>query len=277
MKYYLIAAKGKHRGFPVPITVDLFMMGSDKVCQLQSNLPGVAPRHCALVTRENKVFVRDWNSGEPTLINGELVPPGEEWPVHAGDRLEFGPLKFLIQLREKPLSQRDLEEWALKCLDVESERATIESDDDSESEKHRLTQRFYDASQAAATMIDKLQEMRGVVKGRLRVSIVEGVTIIHFNDVSLVEEAEIALIHKEIHDHLTRPNLRVLLDFKNVQRMSSAAVRMVLDLHRWIQSRGSTMALCRLRPELRGVMDTLNVSQPVPYFADKKVALAARW
>ncbi len=276
MKYYLIVANGKRKGFPIPITVDLFLMGSDKVCQLRSGLPGIAPEHCGLVSRGTKVFIRDWDSGEPTLLNGELVPPGGEWPVHAGDRLTVGPLEFVFQFREKALSQRDLEEWALKCLDVDSERESREGDDDWDDPRH-LQQRFVDASQAAATMFDKLQEMRGIVKGRLRVSHEEGVTVIRFNDVYLVEPSEIALVKKEVFDNVTRPNLRVLLDFKNVQRMSSVAVEMIVEVYRWLRLRGSSLALCRIRPDLRGILDTLNVLQPVPHFGDKRTAMTEKW
>src|SRR5437016_3033130 len=121
MKYYLILATGKRKGMPIEIKVDLFMIGTLKHCQFRSQLEGVAPEHCALVTRGSKVFVRDWDSALPTLLNGELVPPGKEWPVHAGDRLTVGPFEFVFQWQEKELSRRDLEEWALKCLDVDHE------------------------------------------------------------------------------------------------------------------------------------------------------------
>jgi anti-anti-sigma factor len=272
-KVYLIVAKGKKKGFPIPIKVDLFVIGSDKVCQLRCKDTG--PEQCAVVTREKKVFLRDWDSGYPTLVNDELVPPGGEWPLHLGDRLTVGNLEFVVQFQEKALSQRDLEEWALRCLDVDNEREGREAD---EEEEQFMSQRFINASQAAATMFDRLQDMRGIIKGRLRVSHEEGATVLRFNDVNLVEESELALVKKEISDNLTRPNLRVLLDFKNVRRMSSTAVEMLLELFRSLRQRGSTMALCRLRPDLRGeILRTLNVLQPVPHFADKRSALAERW
>src|SRR5437868_11282951 len=57
MKFYLIVAKGKHKGMPIEIKVDLFLIGAKKICQLHSNKPGVGEEHCALVTRERKVFL----------------------------------------------------------------------------------------------------------------------------------------------------------------------------------------------------------------------------
>jgi anti-anti-sigma factor len=275
MKFYLIVAKGKKKGLPIPIKVDLFVIGTDKMCQLRTDLTDVGPEHCALVTRDNKVFIRDWDSGFPTLVNGDLVPPGMERPMHAGDRITISKMQFVIQFQEKLLSQRDLEEWALHCLDVDNERESREADDEDEE---LLSQRFIDASQAAATMFDRLQDMRGVVKGRLRVSHEFGATVIRFNDINLVEESELALVKSEVYDHINRPNQRVLLDFKNVRKMSSAAVEMIVELFRNLRQRGSQLALCRLRPELRrNILDTLNVIQPVPYYTDKKAALSDRW
>ena len=57
------------------------------------------------------------DSGNSTLVNGTAIPSASEWPLHAGDYLEVGSLEFQIQVREKGLSQKDLEEWASSCLE----------------------------------------------------------------------------------------------------------------------------------------------------------------
>ncbi|HXG10955.1 MAG TPA: FHA domain-containing protein [Gemmataceae bacterium] len=271
-KLYLIVASGKHQGMPIPIKIDLFLIGSDPMCQLRSRLPGIGGQHCAIVTRDNKVFVRDLNSGQPTLVNGELVPPGEEWPLHAKDRLVVGPLEFIVQFREKPLSQRDLEEWALKCLDTADVQKPVETLNE---EFEQFSEKASSAAQAAEAILDRLMIKRGVVKGRLRIALDSGITVCRFNDIYLVDEAEIALVRKELTDNLARPNLRVLLDFKNVKRMSTAAVEMIRELYSWLRPWGSTMALCRLRPELQGILHTMGI--PVKHFADKKTALTTKW
>jgi anti-anti-sigma regulatory factor len=272
MKFYLIVAGGKRKGLPIPITVDLFLLGSDKMCQLRSRLDGIGTQHCALVSRERKVFVRDMDSGEPTLLNGATVPPGEEWPLHAGDHLTVGPLEFVLQFREKPLSQRDLEEWALRCLDVDQER------DIPEEEDFRGIRRKQDtAAKSAEQILSMLQAKRGVVMGRLRIGREENVTLVRFNDVYLVEESEVALVKKELYENLNRSNLRVLLDCKNVKRMATAAVTMIDELASWLQPWGSTLALCRVRPELQDILPQLSLHNNIVHFRDKREALAARW
>src|SRR5262245_1256270 len=94
MKFYLIVAKGRKRGFPIAVEVDLFLIGSDKMCQLRK--PSLGPKHCAFVTRDKKVFTRDMDSGRETLVNGFAIPAGEEWPIYAGDVVGVGPLEFLV-------------------------------------------------------------------------------------------------------------------------------------------------------------------------------------
>jgi anti-anti-sigma regulatory factor len=267
MKFYLIVARGPKHGMPIPITIDLFLLGADEMCQLRN--ANLGAKQCALVTRQKKVFIQDLDSGRPTLVNSVVMRPGEEWPLHAGDRINVGRLEFMIQYHEKPLSQRDLEEWAARCLDIdENKELGIEEDEEFRPPSN--------ASQAAQSIVDKLSAQRGVVKGRLRVGIDQGITTVRFTDRHLVEEAEIVLVKNELCANLGRPNLRVLLDLKNVRRLSTSAAVMLTDVYRWLRHHGSTMAMCRIRPELQEILGVLRVEN-IPTFADKRIALTARW
>jgi anti-anti-sigma regulatory factor len=132
-------------------------------------------------------------------------------------------------------------------------------------------------AQAAASILDQLQARRVVVMGRLRIGREGQVTVVRFNDVYLVEGAEVALVRKELGDDLSQPNLRVLLDFKNVQRMSTAAVVMVDGLCSRVRGRGGSVALCRMWPEIAGILGTLALHNHTRVFPDKPTALAVRW
>jgi anti-anti-sigma regulatory factor len=267
MKFYLIVAKGSKQGMPIPIEIDLFLVGSDRMCQLRKKSLG--SRHCAFVTRDKKVFVRDMDSGQLTLVNGSAIAPGAEWPLHPGDRIAVGPLEFMIQFREQAMNKKDLEEWAVGCLDVQKE-VEDDADEDFISDKYKT------ASSAAQSMINQLNAMKGEVKGRLRIGMDRGITVIRFNDSMLVDESEIAMIKKELCDNLSKPNLRVLLDLKNVRRLSSQAVVMLADILRWLHPWGSEMAVCRIRPELESALGILKVENMI-VFKDKKAAFTSKW
>jgi anti-anti-sigma regulatory factor len=274
MKFYLIVAKGKKQGMPIPVDVDLFLIGSGPVCQLRAIHDDIGEQHCAVVTRGRKVFVSDLDSGHPTFVNAEVLQPGIEWPLHSGDVLEAGPLKFVVQYREKALSQRDLEEWALSCLDQHSERKREFSKVASE-EFH--SEQYEAAASAAAAILDGMNAQRGVVKGRLRISREGGITVVRVNDVYLVEDAELALINHELHEHLDHHNQRVLIDMKNVRRMSSQAAEMFAHLKSWLAPKSSRMAFCRLRPEFEQMFRSYAVTHDLPMFAEKPKALSGKW
>lgn len=264
MKLYLIVAKGSKKGMPIPITADLFLIGADRICQLRKASLGA--KHCAVVIRARKVFVRDMDSGLPTVINGEAMHAGDECPVQAGDRIEVGPLEFMVQYREQPLSQRDLEEWAASCLDVD--RVNEIDDEDDEYYTPPTT-----ATGAAQAIIDRLQAQKGLVKGRLRIGREADVTVVRVNVRTLVEEAEVTQLRKELCDSLNRSNLRVLLDLKNVKRMSTAGVMMLIEFNRWLKPWGNTLALCRIRPDLLKMLGTLHDEQ-IRTFPDRDTAIA---
>ena len=48
------------------------MISPDKECQLRN--PNLGPKQCAFVTRDKKVFIRDFDSGHVTLVNGTVIP-----------------------------------------------------------------------------------------------------------------------------------------------------------------------------------------------------------
>lgn len=275
MKFFLIVTKGKKRGLPIPIEVDLFLIGTTGMCQLRAAHDDIGEQHCAFAVRGEKVFLRDMGSGKATMVNGEVMPPSEEWPLHKGDRVAVGPLEFMINFREKQLNQRDLEEWALKQLDedtgpkasaleVLAREANMVVEEDS-------------ASSVANAIIGKLNAAKGVVRGRLRISQEGPITIVRIQDVYLVDDAELVHLKKELHDNLKSPNLRVLLDFKNVRRMSTAAADMFGEFTQWLRRQGSTLAMCRLRPDLKGMLEGLQSMYTFRMYADKDAASAERW
>src|SRR5262249_46203456 len=186
-------------------------------------------------------------------------------------------LELLMQFREKQLAQKDTEEWALKALDQDSQREVEEFTDQMEAPLPRAAGAPATAAAAAASILDKLQLQRGIVRGRLRVSENSGVTVIRFNDTHLVDESEITFLQREIFGSINHPRTRVLLDFKNVRRMSSHAAEMIHDVSRRVRAQNGTVALCRVRQEIRGILETLGVFHVMRYFDDRKSALAGEW
>src|SRR5947199_9301821 len=92
----MVLSAGKAAGQTIPITLPQFIIGRDPQCQLRPASAVISKRHCALLVRGDKAFVRDFDSTNGTFVNDEPVK-GERQLSHA-DRLKVGPLLFDVQL-----------------------------------------------------------------------------------------------------------------------------------------------------------------------------------
>jgi pSer/pThr/pTyr-binding forkhead associated (FHA) protein len=96
MKLSLVVAQGIHQGKVIPVPVAQFLIGRDEGCQLRPASPAISKRHCAILTRNGKVHVRDFGSTNGTFVNDIQVTGEQE--IKDGDRLKIGPLEFKFKL-----------------------------------------------------------------------------------------------------------------------------------------------------------------------------------
>jgi hypothetical protein len=69
----LVTSHSKGAGKVIPITFSQFLIGRDPQCQLRPASPVISKRHCALLVRGGKVFLRDFDSTNGTFINDQQV------------------------------------------------------------------------------------------------------------------------------------------------------------------------------------------------------------
>src|SRR5262245_35593720 len=96
MKVSLVVSQGVHQGKSIPIPVAQFLIGRDETCQLRPSSPAISKRHCAILVKSGKVFVRDFGSTNGTFVNDS--PVAGEVEVQDQDRLKVGPLEFELRL-----------------------------------------------------------------------------------------------------------------------------------------------------------------------------------
>jgi pSer/pThr/pTyr-binding forkhead associated (FHA) protein len=90
----IVLSDGKAKGHAIPITLSQFLIGRDPQCQLRPGSAAISKRHCAILVKGGKVYVRDFDSTNGTLINDEPVK-GERQLRH-DDTLKIGPLAFRV-------------------------------------------------------------------------------------------------------------------------------------------------------------------------------------
>jgi pSer/pThr/pTyr-binding forkhead associated (FHA) protein len=96
----IILSQCKWQGKAVAVRRFPFLIGRGSNCQFRVTSARMAERHCELLGKSERVWVRDVHSGGRTFLNGWRVTGKQE--LHHGDRLQVGPLEFGVRLTPTP-------------------------------------------------------------------------------------------------------------------------------------------------------------------------------
>src|SRR5436190_12396712 len=92
----VVLSEGKASGQSIPITLSQFVIGRDPQCNLRPASAIISKRHCAVLQKAGKFFVRDFDSTNGTFVNeGQIKGQGE---LKNDDTLKVGPLTFRVQI-----------------------------------------------------------------------------------------------------------------------------------------------------------------------------------
>ncbi len=92
----VVLTPGPNEGKVLEIKLSQFVVGRDPQCHLRPASPMISKRHCAVLQREGKAFIRDFGSTNGTFVNDE--PVKGELELHPGDHLKIGPLLFEVRI-----------------------------------------------------------------------------------------------------------------------------------------------------------------------------------
>jgi pSer/pThr/pTyr-binding forkhead associated (FHA) protein len=91
-----VVTEGKQQGKRLPITLPQFVIGRDPQCHLRPASPSISKRHCAILQRENRAFVRDFDSTNGTFVNDRQIKG--EIELQHGDQLRIGPIILTVHV-----------------------------------------------------------------------------------------------------------------------------------------------------------------------------------
>jgi predicted component of type VI protein secretion system len=92
----VVLTPGKWQGRTIPITAPEFLIGRDPQCHLRPASVVISKRHCSVLVRDQKVFVRDLDSTNGTFLNDRQIKG--EIELLDGDQLRVGPLAFFVRI-----------------------------------------------------------------------------------------------------------------------------------------------------------------------------------
>lgn len=94
----LIVANGSHHGDAIPIAQNPFVIGRSESSGLRIKSSSVSRKHCAIVAREGKFYVKDLGSRNGTLVNGQRLTDGKARRLRSGDTLQVGKIQLVMQI-----------------------------------------------------------------------------------------------------------------------------------------------------------------------------------
>ncbi len=118
--------------------------------------------------------------------------------------------------------------------------------------------------------------MSSQVGGRRRRLVVEedinGVTIVNFVDKKILDEQNIQQLGEELSGLADGPR-KVLLNFANVEYLSSAALGKLITANKTIGAAGGKLRLCSIHPQIYEVFKITKLNKLFNIFKDEQAAL----
>jgi pSer/pThr/pTyr-binding forkhead associated (FHA) protein len=98
MKVILKVLVGKSTGKEIAIPAPRFLIGRSNDCHLRPKSDSISRNHCTILTRKDRVMVRDLNSRNGTFVNGERI--SDDAQIRDGDQLQVGKLEFQVIVKK---------------------------------------------------------------------------------------------------------------------------------------------------------------------------------
>ena len=113
-------------------------------------------------------------------------------------------------------------------------------------------------------------------KSRLEVEEIGDVTVVNFVDRKILDEQNIQIIGEQLFELVdVQGRKKILLDFKNVDYLSSAALGKLITLNKKATTSGGKLVLCNIRPEIKEVFEITKLDKFFKIKEDEQVGLQA--
>ena len=94
MKLKLKVLQGASANQEITVPVAKFLVGRGEECHLRPKSPAISRHHCAILTANGQVAVKDLGSKNGTFVNEQRIEGVQT--VNSGDIVAFGPLTFEV-------------------------------------------------------------------------------------------------------------------------------------------------------------------------------------
>ena len=111
---------------------------------------------------------------------------------------------------------------------------------------------------------------------RLEVEDVGDITIVNFTDRKILDEQNIQLIGEQLFGLVDESGRKkILLNFGNVEYLSSAALGKLITLHKKLQAAGGKLILCNIAAQIFDVFEITKLDKFFKIHKEEQAALQA--
>ena len=113
-------------------------------------------------------------------------------------------------------------------------------------------------------------------KKRIEVGEVGDVAVVEFIDKRILDEQNIQLIGEQLFDLVDNQNKRsILLNFSNVEYLSSAALGRLMSLHKKLQAVSGQLKLCNIKSNIEEAFKITKLDKILKIYPSEEAALEA--
>ena len=137
---------GKSKGKKILLPEHLVTFGKAPGCTIRHNSKTISDRHCSLLPTCRGIVVTDLGSQFGTFIDGEQIPPNEEFLLRPNSVLWIGELQFRLIGEDTTLedAQNRVQSWSAKQeKNQEHGKRVIEAGKDTATEAAQVIQQFW--------------------------------------------------------------------------------------------------------------------------------------
>ncbi len=111
---------------------------------------------------------------------------------------------------------------------------------------------------------------------RLEVEHIGDVTVVNFVDRKILDEQNIQIIGEQLFSLVDEEGWRkILLNFGNVEYLSSAALGKLITLNKKLQQAGGKLILCNIDPQIHEVFEITKLDKFFKIIKEEQAALQA--
>jgi anti-sigma B factor antagonist len=111
---------------------------------------------------------------------------------------------------------------------------------------------------------------------RLEQEEVGDVTVVSFVDKKILDEQNIQTIGEQLFDLVdNQDKKKILLNFSNVEFLSSAALGKLITLNKKVQTTGGKLIMCKIAKEIMEVFEITKLDKLFKIYKDEQAALQA--